>query len=200
MSPSIIAGCSVAGLRRRSRPSRGFSCGTRLRRRRRIPEMACRSLAAGPSARGFARHLRHGDARPRAGFEPAGSRFPGPRGRAAARAGRVRADSGRLRQRKEHRLSCRAGKEARRPARPHARRDRAAIRRARERAAGDLGPRDRFGGYRLPKNAITVLATQGYYGRRKDMFRQELLYAFKMLEEGHVKFADMRSSWGARWA
>src|SRR6266700_3045738 len=31
---------------------------------------------------------------------------------------------------------------------------------------------------------------------RKDMFRQELLFAFKMLEEGHVKLADMRSSWG----
>jgi lytic murein transglycosylase len=53
-----------------------------------------------------------------------------------------------------------------------------------------------FGGYRLPKNAITVLATQGYYGRRKDFFRQELLYALKMLEEGHIKLADMRSSWG----
>src|SRR5437763_4901954 len=53
-----------------------------------------------------------------------------------------------------------------------------------------------FGGYRLPKNGITVLATQGYYGRRKDMFRQELLYAFKMLEDGHVKLAEMRSSWG----
>src|ERR1044071_381615 len=53
-----------------------------------------------------------------------------------------------------------------------------------------------FGGYRLPKNAITVLATQAYYGKRKDMFRGELLYALKMLEEGHVKLADMRSSWG----
>src|SRR5215467_2553254 len=53
-----------------------------------------------------------------------------------------------------------------------------------------------FGGYRLPKNAIAVLATQAYYGRRKDMFRQELLYAFKMLDEGHISFADMRSSWG----
>ena len=41
-----------------------------------------------------------------------------------------------------------------------------------------------------------MLATQAYYGRRKDMFRQELLYALKMLEEGHVKLADMRSSWG----
>src|SRR6266705_2314250 len=53
-----------------------------------------------------------------------------------------------------------------------------------------------YGGYRLPKNAITVLATQAYYGKRKDFFRQELLYALKMLEEGHVKLADMPSSWG----
>jgi lytic murein transglycosylase len=53
-----------------------------------------------------------------------------------------------------------------------------------------------FGSYKLPKNAIAVLATQSYYGRRKDFFRDELLYALKMLEEGHVKLADMRSSWG----
>jgi lytic murein transglycosylase len=53
-----------------------------------------------------------------------------------------------------------------------------------------------FGTYKLPKNAITVLATQGYYGRRKDMFRQELLYALKMLEERHITLAEMRSSWG----
>jgi lytic murein transglycosylase len=53
-----------------------------------------------------------------------------------------------------------------------------------------------FGGYRLPKNAVTVLATQAYYGKRRDMFRGELLYALKMLDEGHVKLADMRSSWG----
>ena len=53
-----------------------------------------------------------------------------------------------------------------------------------------------FGGYKLPKNAVTVLATQGYYGRRKDFFRQEFLYALKMLEEGQIKLADMRSSWG----
>ena len=53
-----------------------------------------------------------------------------------------------------------------------------------------------FGRYRLPKNAVTVLATQAYYGRRKDFFRNEFLVALKMLEEGHVKLADMRSSWG----
>ena len=53
-----------------------------------------------------------------------------------------------------------------------------------------------YGGYKLPHNAIRVLATQGFYGRRKDMFREEFLHALKILEEGHVKLADMRSSWG----
>jgi lytic murein transglycosylase len=53
-----------------------------------------------------------------------------------------------------------------------------------------------YGGHKLPHNAIRVLATQGYYGRRKDMFREELIYAFKILEEGHVTLANMRSSWG----
>jgi lytic murein transglycosylase len=53
-----------------------------------------------------------------------------------------------------------------------------------------------FGRYQLPKNAVRVLATQAYYGKRKDFFQQELLLALKMLEEGHVKLADMRSSWG----
>ena len=40
-----------------------------------------------------------------------------------------------------------------------------------------------------------MLATQAYLGRRKDQFRQEFLLALKMLQEGHVKLADMRSSW-----
>lgn len=53
-----------------------------------------------------------------------------------------------------------------------------------------------FGGYKLPHSAIRVLATQGCYGKRKDMFRDEFLYALKMLEDGHATPADMRSSWG----
>ena len=52
-----------------------------------------------------------------------------------------------------------------------------------------------YGGYRLPHNAIRVLATQAYLGRRKDQFRQEFLLALKMLEEGHARPADLRSSW-----
>jgi lytic murein transglycosylase len=53
-----------------------------------------------------------------------------------------------------------------------------------------------FGNYKLPHSAIRVLATQGFVGKRKDMFRQEFLLALKMLEEGQVRLADMRSSWG----
>jgi lytic murein transglycosylase len=52
-----------------------------------------------------------------------------------------------------------------------------------------------FGGYRLPHSALRVLATQAYVGRRKEKFREEFLIALKILEEGHVKLADMRSSW-----
>ncbi len=44
-------------------------------------------------------------------------------------------------------------------------------------------------------NAIRVLATQAYYGKRKDKFRDEFLLALKMLDEGTVKLADMKSSW-----
>jgi len=53
-----------------------------------------------------------------------------------------------------------------------------------------------FGRYQLPKNAVRVLATQAYYGKRKDFFRNEFLLALKMVQDGEVKLADMRSSWG----
>src|SRR5262245_40035609 len=52
-----------------------------------------------------------------------------------------------------------------------------------------------YGGHKLPHNAVRVLATQAYAGRRKEMFRQEFLTALKILQEGHIKLADMRSSW-----
>jgi lytic murein transglycosylase len=52
-----------------------------------------------------------------------------------------------------------------------------------------------YGGHKLPHNTVRVLATQAYVGRRKDMFRQELLLALKIIQEGHIKLADMRSSW-----
>jgi len=52
-----------------------------------------------------------------------------------------------------------------------------------------------FGRAALPYNAIRVLATQAYVGRRKAQFREEFVLALKILDEGHVKLKDMRSSW-----
>jgi lytic murein transglycosylase len=45
------------------------------------------------------------------------------------------------------------------------------------------------------QDAIRVLATQAYTGKRKDFFQNEFLHALKMLQDG-VPRADMRSSWG----
>src|SRR5262249_57666761 len=45
------------------------------------------------------------------------------------------------------------------------------------------------------QDAIRVLATQAYVGKRKDFFRNEFLHALKMLQDG-VPRADLRSSWG----
>jgi lytic murein transglycosylase len=52
-----------------------------------------------------------------------------------------------------------------------------------------------YGRYRLGHDAIRALATQAYLGRRKEQFREEFLLALKMLQEGHVTRAGMRSSW-----
>jgi len=52
-----------------------------------------------------------------------------------------------------------------------------------------------FGTYKLPHSAVRVLATQAYIGKRKEKFREEFLLALKILEEGHVKLVDMKSSW-----
>jgi lytic murein transglycosylase len=45
------------------------------------------------------------------------------------------------------------------------------------------------------RNAIRVLATQAYLGRRKDQFRNEFLAALKILDDGKIKLSDMKSSW-----
>jgi lytic murein transglycosylase len=52
-----------------------------------------------------------------------------------------------------------------------------------------------YGRARDTRNAIRVLATQAYYGKRREKFQEEFLYALKMLEDGSVKPADMKSSW-----
>ena len=51
-----------------------------------------------------------------------------------------------------------------------------------------------YGSYKLPHDAIRVLATLAYTGRRKAQFRAEFIAALKMLELG-VPRSDMKSSW-----
>lgn len=52
-----------------------------------------------------------------------------------------------------------------------------------------------YGGAKLSHDALRVLATQAYVGRRKEEFRAEFLAALKILDEGHVSRAGMKSSW-----
>jgi lytic murein transglycosylase len=52
-----------------------------------------------------------------------------------------------------------------------------------------------FGRYTLPYDAMRVLATQAYVGRRKEQYRNEFILALKILGEGDVKRKDMRASW-----
>jgi lytic murein transglycosylase len=51
-----------------------------------------------------------------------------------------------------------------------------------------------YGAEKQPYDALRVLATQAYTGKRKDFFRNEFLHALKMLQDG-VPRADLRSSW-----
>jgi lytic murein transglycosylase len=52
-----------------------------------------------------------------------------------------------------------------------------------------------YGREKDSRNAIRVLATQAWVGRRKDQFVQEFLDALKILDAGKIKLADMKSSW-----
>ena len=52
-----------------------------------------------------------------------------------------------------------------------------------------------YGRYTLPYDAVRVLATQAYVGRRKDTYRNEFILALKIIGDGDVARKDMRSSW-----
>jgi lytic murein transglycosylase len=52
-----------------------------------------------------------------------------------------------------------------------------------------------YGRYTLPYDALRVVATQAYVGRRKDTYRNEFILALKILGEGAVSRKDMRASW-----
>lgn len=57
-----------------------------------------------------------------------------------------------------------------------------------------FGRETAFGAYTPKHDAIRVLATQAWTGRRKELFREEFLYALKLLEKG-VPRSKMRASW-----
>lgn len=52
-----------------------------------------------------------------------------------------------------------------------------------------------YGGYKLKHDAVRALATQAYIGRRPELFRRELLFALKMLQDGVILRQKFRSSW-----
>jgi lytic murein transglycosylase len=52
-----------------------------------------------------------------------------------------------------------------------------------------------FGQAALPYDALTAIATQGFMGRRPEVFRQELIAALRLIEQGHATRAEMKSSW-----
>jgi lytic murein transglycosylase len=58
-----------------------------------------------------------------------------------------------------------------------------------------FGRESDYGRARDSRNAIRVLATQAYLGKRKDKFRDEFLAALQMIDAGKVRLADMTSSW-----
>lgn len=56
------------------------------------------------------------------------------------------------------------------------------------------GRETEYGTEKTPHDAIRVLATEAWLGKRKDMFRAEFIAALRMLAAG-VPRADMKSSW-----
>jgi len=56
------------------------------------------------------------------------------------------------------------------------------------------GRESAYGTYHASNDAIRMLATLAYTGKRKDKFREELLAALKMLQSG-IPRSDMKSSW-----
>lgn len=57
------------------------------------------------------------------------------------------------------------------------------------------GRESAFGQVAIPKSAVRVLATQGFMGARKQMFRQEFIAALQILQRGDISPERMRSSW-----
>ena len=52
-----------------------------------------------------------------------------------------------------------------------------------------------FGTYNLPYNALKVLATEAYAGKRKELFQRHFIDAIRMVQDGVIAPKDMKSSW-----
>ena len=166
------------------------------RRRRRLHPVHRLAVAGGAGRRRLARDVRRRDPRARAGLQTARSDPAGTARHRRAVAGRVRAGAGRLCEGSEHRAAGGGGAEADAEA---SRRARARSKRASACPASVVlaiwGRETDYGRYTLPYDALRVLATQAYVGRRKDQYRSEFILALKLLGEGEVTRKDLRSSW-----
>src|SRR6476469_7805841 len=52
-----------------------------------------------------------------------------------------------------------------------------------------------YGRYRLPYDALRVVATQSYVGRRKDQYRTEFILALKILGDGRISRKEKHAYW-----
>ena len=55
-----------------------------------------------------------------------------------------------------------------------------------------------FGKVDMPFDALSAIATQGFMGRRPEIFRQEVIAALKILGEKHATRAELREPGGRR--
>ena len=60
---------------------------------------------------------------------------------------------------------------------------------------GIWGRESGYGKAKIPHNAFEVLGTKGFMSRRAAYFRDELLAALQIAEEGHAGGVDLKSSW-----
>jgi lytic murein transglycosylase len=60
---------------------------------------------------------------------------------------------------------------------------------------GIWGRESSFGEVAIPHSAIRTLATHAFIGRRPAMFRTEMVAALKIIENGDITAARMKSSW-----
>jgi len=58
-----------------------------------------------------------------------------------------------------------------------------------------FGRESDFGRAHDSRSAIRVLATQAYVGKRKEKFQDEFVAALQIVEQGHIKLANLTSSW-----